>query len=63
MEKKLTGPTRSETCETVVPEAAPIYKTLLPGFMCTFLIPPKIAAANLLLNGFHALYSIFDPFS
>ena len=28
----LTGPTRSETCDTVVPEAAPRYKTLAPGF-------------------------------
>lgn len=29
----LTGPTMSETWLTVVPEAAPKYKTLEPGFM------------------------------
>lgn len=29
----LTGPTRSDTWLTVVPEAAPRYKTLLPGFI------------------------------
>lgn len=26
-------PTMSETCDTVVPDAAPRYKTLLPGAM------------------------------
>ena len=30
---KLTGPTISETCETVVPDAAPRYKTFEPGGM------------------------------
>ena len=29
----ITGPTISETCETVVPEAAPKYSTLEPGLM------------------------------
>lgn len=28
----LTGPTTSDTWDTVVPEAAPRYKTLAPGF-------------------------------
>ena len=32
-ERKLTGPTTSDTWETVVPDAAPKYRTLLPGGM------------------------------
>ena len=54
----LTGPTRSDTWLTVVPDAAPRYNTLLPGFMCMLSTPPRIAAANLDRKGFHALYSI-----
>lgn len=34
MQENLTGPTTSDTCETVVPEAAPKYKTLEPGGIC-----------------------------
>ena len=41
----------SETCDTVVPEAAPRYKTLLPGFIQMFSTPPRIAAANFDRNG------------
>ena len=59
--KCLTGPTMSETCETVVPDAAPRYSTLDPGFMCILSTPPNIAAASLLRNGFHTRYSIFSP--
>lgn len=28
-----SGPTTSDTCETVVPDAAPKYKTFPPGLM------------------------------
>ena len=37
----------SETCETVVPEAAPKYNTLAPGTMDVWEIPPNIEAAIL----------------
>ena len=53
----------SETCETVVPEAAPRYRTLLPGFIWILSIPPKMAAASLERNGFHTLYSTLFPSS
>ena len=43
--RKITGPTKSETWETVVPLAPPRYRTLDPGFMKISLIPPIIAAA------------------
>lgn len=33
MADKPVFPTISETCDTVVPDAAPRYKTLLPGAM------------------------------
>lgn len=54
----LTGPTMSETWDTVVPEAAPRYMTLAPGLMWIWSTPPKMAAASLERNGFQALYSI-----
>ena len=60
---KLTGPTISETCETVVPDAAPRYKTFEPGGMWILSTPPKIAAANFDLKGFHTLYSVLFPSS
>jgi hypothetical protein len=61
-DRQLTGPTISETWDTVVPEAAPRYKTLDPGFIQMFSTPPTMAAASLDLKGFHALYSIlFSP--
>lgn len=56
-----TGPTISETCDTVVPLAAPKYSTLAPGAIHILVTPPKIAAPNLDLNGFHARYSLFSP--
>jgi hypothetical protein len=37
----------SDTCETVVPEAAPRYKTLLPGIIPVSEIPPTTEAAIL----------------
>jgi hypothetical protein len=40
----------SETCETLVPEAAPKYSTLAPGAMCILSTPPRIAAASLELQ-------------
>lgn len=55
----LTGPTRSETWETVVPFAAPRYKTLAPGFMYILLTPLTIQAHNFDLNAFQTLYSVF----
>ena len=55
----LTGPTTSETWDTLVPDAAPKYKTLLPGGMWILSTPPKTAAANLDLKGFQTRYSIF----
>ena len=58
---QLTGPTMSETCDTVVPDAAPKYRTLLPGSMWIEPTPPRMAAASFDRNGFHALYSSFDP--
>lgn len=54
----LTGPTMSETWDTVVPEAAPRYMTFAPGLMWIWSTPPKMAAASLERNGFQALYSI-----
>lgn len=55
----LTGPTMSETWDTVVPEAAPRYMTFAPGLIYIWSTPPKIAAASLERNGFQVLYSIF----
>lgn len=55
---RLTGPTMSETWDTVVPEAAPRYMTFAPGLMWILSIPPKMAAASLERKGFQALYSI-----
>lgn len=57
-----SGPTTSETCDTVVPEAAPRYNTFEPGGMYMLSIPPRIAAANFDRKGFHTRYSIFSPF-
>ena len=58
----LTGPTMSDTWLTVVPLAAPRYKTLEPGFMWILSTPPRIAAANFERNGFQARYSnLFSP--
>lgn len=54
----LTGPTISETWDTVVPEAAPRYMTFAPGLMWIWSTPPKMAAASLERKGFQALYSI-----
>ncbi|CAL4242805.1 unnamed protein product, partial [Meganyctiphanes norvegica] len=56
-------PTISDTCDTVVPLAAPKYRTLHPGGMWIFATPPTTEAANLERNGFHTLYSIFSPSS
>ena len=53
-----SGPTTSETCDTLVPEAAPRYNTLAFGLICILDIPCKIAAANLDRKGFHTRYSI-----
>ena len=44
--------------ETVVPDAAPKYSTLEPGFIWVLSTPPKMAAASLLLKGFHTRYSV-----
>jgi hypothetical protein len=55
----LTGPTTSDTWETVVPEAAPKYKTLAPGLIQMFSIPPTTAAAIFDLKGFQTRYSTF----
>lgn len=54
----LTGPTMSETWDTVVPDAAPRYSTLAPGLIWILSTPPTMAAASLLLKGFHTRYSI-----
>ena len=59
----LTGPTMSDTWLTVVPEAAPKYKTFVPGFMLRLSIPPRIAAPIFDLKGFHTRYSVLDSFS
>lgn len=56
----LTGPTMSETWETVVPEAAPRYSTLHPGLMWIWSTPPRMAAASLERKGFQARYSILS---
>ena len=53
-----TGPTISAMWETVVPDAAPKYSTLEPGFIWILSTPPKMAAASLLLKGFHTRYSV-----
>lgn len=50
----------SDTCDTVVPFAAPRYNTLQPGGMWMLPTPPTIAAANLDRKGFHTRYSIFS---
>jgi len=50
----------SDTWLTVVPEAAPRYKTLEPGLMYMFPTPPMMAAANFDRNGFQARYSILS---
>lgn len=49
----------SETCDTVVPEAAPRYMTFTPGLIWIWSTPPRMAAASFERNGFQALYSIF----
>ena len=41
-----TGPTISDTWETVVPDAAPKYSTLLPGSMKMLRIPPYVDEEN-----------------
>ena len=56
-----SGPTRSLTCDTVVPDAAPRYSTLLPGPIQMFSTPPTMEAASLERNGFHTRYSTFLP--
>ena len=42
---------------TVVPLAAPRYRTLQPDGMCILSTPPRIAAASLDRKGFHTVYS------
>lgn len=59
--KLRTGPTRSDTWDTVVPEAAPRYKTFEPGPIQMFSTPPTIAAASLERKGFQTRYSTFLP--
>ncbi|KAG5458931.1 MAG: hypothetical protein BJ554DRAFT_759 [Olpidium bornovanus] len=56
-----SGPTMSATCETVVPAAAPRYRTFFPGAMWMWSTPPRIPAASLLRNGFHTRYSVLVP--
>uniref|UniRef100_A0A2M4CA94 Putative secreted protein n=1 Tax=Anopheles marajoara TaxID=58244 RepID=A0A2M4CA94_9DIPT len=56
-----SGPTTSETCETVVPEAAPRYSTFDPGGIWILSTPPSTAAASFERNGFHTLYSFLSP--
>lgn len=55
------GPTMSDTWETLVPEAAPRYRTLPPGLMWMLSTPAKTDAASFDLKGFHTLYSVFSP--
>ena len=52
------GPTMSATWLTEVPEAAPRYRTLLPGRMKISSRPPRMPAASLLRKGFQTLYSV-----
>lgn len=54
-----SGPTISDTWDTLVPEAAPKYKTFEPGLMWILSTPDKIEAASFDLKGFQILYSIF----
>lgn len=42
-----SAPMMSETWETVVPDAAPKYRTLDPGTMAVWEMPPKTDAAIL----------------
>ena len=51
------GPTISLTWDTVVPDAAPRYSTLLFGLIYISDTPPMTAAAILERYGFHTLYS------
>lgn len=51
----------SDTCDTLVPEAAPRYSTLPPGLMWMLSTPASTEAASLDLNGFQTLYSVFSP--
>ena len=50
----------SATCDTEIPLATPKYKTFEPGRIKTSSIPPMIATASLLLNGFHTWYSTVE---
>ena len=54
-----SGPTMSETCETLVPDAAPKYRTFKPGLMWMLSTPERMDAASLDRKGFQILYSIF----
>lgn len=59
--KRHTGPTISATWLTLVPLAAPRYRTLAPGLIKISSSPPNTPAANLLRNGFQTRYSVFVP--
>ena len=48
-----SGPTMSDTWDTVVPE-----RTLAPGFTGQEPMPPTMPAPNFERNGFHTRYSI-----
>lgn len=54
-----SGPTMSETCETLVPDAAPRYRTFALGLMWMLSMPASMEAASFDRKGFHILYSIF----
>ena len=56
-----TCPTISATWLTLVPLAAPKYRTLWPGLIKISSNPPNTPAANLLRNGFQTRYSVFVP--